>query len=48
MGSMRKRQRNSWSNDPKLDREIKQKVMRNNLFAVIVIIIIMGGLFLGK
>lgn len=48
MRSVRKREHISWSTDPKLDREIKQKIMRNNLFAIIVIIIIMGGLFLSK
>lgn len=43
MRSERKREWNSWSKDPNIDRKIKQQVMRNNFFLIIVIVIIIGG-----
>lgn len=40
------RERTSWSRDPELDRQIKQRVARNNMFMIAVAIIIIGCLLL--
>lgn len=39
-----RRERISWSRDPELDRQIKQRVARNNMFMIAVVIIIIGCL----
>lgn len=44
MRSGRYRERLSWSKDPKLDRKIKKSILRNNIFAIVVIVIIIGSL----
>ncbi len=44
MREKRNRERPSWYNDPELDRKIEKRVMMNNLFAIVVIIIIMVAL----
>ena len=44
MRNGRNQERTSWSNDPKIDRQIKRRVMRNNVFAIIVVIIIIGSI----
>lgn len=46
MRSGRYRERSSWSKDTRLDKEIKRRVWRNNVFAIAVIIIIIGSFLL--
>lgn len=36
----------SWSRDPELDRQIKQRVARNNMFMIAVVVVIVGCLLL--
>ncbi len=41
MRSRRNRELNSWWNDPQADRETKKQVNRNNLLAIVIMVIIL-------
>lgn len=42
----RNREKPSWCNDPRIDRKIEKRVLRNNVLAIAVIIIIAIGMLL--
>jgi len=46
MRNARHREHVSWCRDPELDRQIKQRVARNNMFMIAVAVVIIGCLML--